>query len=171
MIRTFWSRDMRQDVCTNSTKTFIPGSVAFNEGSAAGNWRWPNKQINCQQRRNKQSRKDHTHWWKQIGSCSHGWKFYRNRWKTRWGRQKKVQLHARKAFPSLGTCPTSMDSLSSPEWTNQLQSTLGSQPYCQNLADLRGHVGAAKMHFVLYILDNDWNDDLHGQFEDHPIQG
>jgi hypothetical protein len=25
----------------------------------------------------------------------------------------------------------------------------------KNMADLMGHVGAAKMHFVLYILDND----------------
>jgi hypothetical protein len=29
--------------------------------------------------------------------------------------EKKVQLHARKTFPSLGMCPTSMDSLSSPK--------------------------------------------------------
>jgi hypothetical protein len=34
---TFWSCVIRQDVCMNSTQTFIPGSVAFNQGSAAAN--------------------------------------------------------------------------------------------------------------------------------------
>jgi hypothetical protein len=33
----FWSRIIRQDICRTSTKTFIPGSVAFNQRSAAAN--------------------------------------------------------------------------------------------------------------------------------------
>jgi hypothetical protein len=53
---------------------------------------------------------------------------------------------------------------------NQLHWTLGNWPYYQNLADLMGHVGAEKLHFsLLYILDNDWNDDFHGQFKDQRI--
>jgi hypothetical protein len=35
--KDFWSLVIWQDVSTNSTKTFISGSIAFNQGSVAAN--------------------------------------------------------------------------------------------------------------------------------------